>query len=249
MPDHAAWPPHVVEWATERTGGQSLSEGWERGPMLFGRCGFDGFYQAANARITELLGWTIAELASVSWWEFVHPDDRDGMVEGIELLMKIGAWDDAEVSLVTRDGHYRRTRWSFLADPDDEIIYCIGRDDGADPREPARVRVGVWQWHPSADTMTWFGLLFNPHPPPRTYAAFLARVDDTDRPRLDEQVRASVLTGDPIEDTVGVLLALGPTPVRFAGTAHQGADGDTHVRGIAQALDERAASRPSRWIT
>lgn len=89
--------------------------------------------------------------------------------------------------------------------------------------------------------MTWSGLLFNPHPP-RTYAAFLARVENTDRPRLDEQVRASLLTGDPIEDTVRVALALGPTPVRFAGTAHRGPDGDTHVRGIAQALDERAES-------
>lgn len=103
------------------------------------------------------------------------------------------------------------------------------------------MRVGIWQWHPSADTMTWSGLLFNPHPP-RTYAAFLARVENTDRPRLDEQVRASLLTGDPIEDTVRVALALGPTPVRFAGTAHRGPDGDTHVRGIAQALDERAES-------
>ena len=110
MPDQAAWPPHVVEWATERTEGQSLSEGWERGPMLLGRSDFDGFYQAANAGFSELLGWTIAELASVSWWEFVHPDDRDGMVEGIELMMTIGRWDDAEVSFLTRDGHYRRTR-------------------------------------------------------------------------------------------------------------------------------------------
>lgn len=104
MPDQAAWPPHVVEWATERTEGQSLSEEWERGPMLLGRSDFDGFYQTANARHIELLGWTIAELASVSWWEFVHPDDRDGMVEGIELMMKIGRWDDAKMSVLTRDG-------------------------------------------------------------------------------------------------------------------------------------------------
>lgn len=241
MSDQAAWPAHVVEWATERTGGRSLSEEWERGPMLLGRSDFHGFYQAANARHSELLGWTIAELASVSWWEFVHPDDRDGMVEGIELLMKIGRWDDAEVGFLIRDGHYQRTRWSFLADPDDEFIYCVGQDDGVDFREWVRVRVGVWQWHPSAGTMTWSGLLFDPHPP-TIYAGFLALVDDTDRSRLDEQVRASLLTGDPIEDTVRVGLALGPTPVRFAGTVHRGPDGNIYVCGIAQAIDERAAS-------
>lgn len=31
MSDQAAWPADVVEWATERAGGRSLSEDWERG--------------------------------------------------------------------------------------------------------------------------------------------------------------------------------------------------------------------------
>lgn len=77
------------EWMSER----AVPQGWERGPLL-GRCGFEGYFEATSPTYGKVFGWSVAELRSVPWWDFVHPDERDGLVEGVEL-MHLGSWDRA----------------------------------------------------------------------------------------------------------------------------------------------------------
>ena len=53
----------------------------------------DGLVLFAGPRVTTLTGWHAEELADNSWWEFVHPDDRESVTsahaavaDGHELL-------------------------------------------------------------------------------------------------------------------------------------------------------------------
>lgn len=74
----------------------------------------NGYFQQLNSAWTETLGWTIEELRSRPWWEFVHPEDLEFTRDMEERCYAIPA-NNPSIEYKNRfrckDGSYRWLLW------------------------------------------------------------------------------------------------------------------------------------------
>lgn len=89
--------------------------------------GFDGYFKRLNPAWEQTLGFTLAELMSRPFIEFVHPDDRERTLEQNAAVRKGGKALSFENRYMHKDGSFRWFRWN--AAPDKSMaIYSVARD-------------------------------------------------------------------------------------------------------------------------
>lgn len=97
-----------------------------------------GHFTRVNPAWETTLGWTMAELTTRPFLDFVHPDDIDKTMAAVEQQMLRG---EAVLSFVNRyrcrDGSYRWLQWKSAPRPVDGLMYAAARDVTAD-REASR---------------------------------------------------------------------------------------------------------------
>lgn len=85
----------------------------------------EGIFRAANPAWADILGWTPDELVGHSYLEFIHPDDHPSS--------QVALGTASHQTLPTYVNQYRHKdgsyRWiSWVAAPEDNLIYASGRD-------------------------------------------------------------------------------------------------------------------------
>jgi PAS domain S-box-containing protein len=219
---------------------EDLARFWELSVVLLGVGDYDGNFRHLNRAYQQALGWSAAELTSVPWWEFLHPDERDDLADVAQQLMDHGRVRFGDtVRMLCRDGRYKWVRWNNGIDPERQLFYSAGIDisDIRDCQD--RVDVGTWAWHPASDTLTYspeladlVGLRAECR---TTTAEFLERLHPEDRARVTLRARDSRTTGEPFTEDFRVLRA--DHTMRWlhtAGSADRDADSPVHrLRGIA----------------
>jgi len=108
---------------------RTLSRGraWAVSPELLCVINASGHFEAANPAWERTLGWTEDEMQHMGFRELVHPDD---------LAASERAWTDASkrgLPVLRFENRYRTKaggwRWlSWVAVPEDGLVYCITRD-------------------------------------------------------------------------------------------------------------------------
>ena len=89
----------------------------------------DGYFKRLNPAWESTLGWTIPDLLSKPWLDFVHPDDRDSTISEAEKLASGVPILQFENRYECRDGTYRWLAWRVPApEPGSPILYPIARD-------------------------------------------------------------------------------------------------------------------------
>ena len=110
----------VIERAQART----LT--WQLSPDLLGALNSEGYFVTSNPAWGTVLGWSEAEVATMSIFELLHPDDLEHTRAGFELT-QIG---QPALRFVNRyrckNGDYRWISWVGI--PEDGFVYCTGRD-------------------------------------------------------------------------------------------------------------------------
>ena len=105
---------------------QGRAKTWAVSPDLLGALNADGYFETSNPAWETILGWTPAEVASMSIFDLLHPDDVD-RTRAVFELTQIG---QPALRFPNRyrckDGTYRWISWTGV--PDDGMVYCIGRD-------------------------------------------------------------------------------------------------------------------------
>jgi PAS domain S-box-containing protein len=89
---------------------------------------YSGHFKRINPAWERALGYTIEELRSRPFIEFVHPDDRE---RTLEQNRKVRAGDHAlsfENRYVCKDGSYRWLLWNAAPDSQHKVIYSVARD-------------------------------------------------------------------------------------------------------------------------
>lgn len=175
----------------------------EDGTTLWTVWGFDSYFRAANPGYVGLLGWTEAELSSASYWDFVHWEDRDPLVEGLdETMTASGGPAGHEVRVLGRDGGWHRLMWDVVADHDAELICGIGTpiDVGECPDGRSRRLVGTWVRRGGAGTTTWSDEMYTmfgiPVGTAVTDALVTSRIVPGDRPLVERAQQARLADGD-----------------------------------------------------
>ena len=203
---------------------------------------FDGYTLSIDPGYEAELGWTLDELASVPFWELLHPDDQHRSVEVHQrmLLSGPGRMRGHPVRMLRRDGTYRPTRWDLRSATDEERVYLVAVMDPAPEPSPAedRVLVGSWDWNLRTDTMTWSermaGIWGVAPVAPCGVAQALLRVHPGDRAAVARAMRDSITSGDPY--VVDHRIVRGDGALRWlhsAGRVFRGTDGDPErLRGL-----------------
>jgi PAS domain S-box-containing protein len=90
--------------------------------------GMDGYFKYLNPAWEKNLGFTIDELRSRNFLDFVHPDDREKTERELEALAVGRQTEDFENRYTHRDGSFRHLSWKATPLPDEERVYAVGRD-------------------------------------------------------------------------------------------------------------------------
>jgi PAS domain S-box-containing protein len=108
----------------ERT--QARGVVWQVTPDLMGALNSRGYFETSNPAWKTVLGWSEAEVASLSIFELLHPDDLERTRDGFNLT-QIG---QPAIRFPNRyrckNGTYRWISWVGV--PEDGMVYCTGRD-------------------------------------------------------------------------------------------------------------------------
>ena len=89
---------------------------------------FDGRFLRLNPAWQETLGFSIEELQSRPYIEFVHPEDRENTIAEAQRLRLGGATWSFENRYRSKDGSYKWLRWTCASDPTSRRLYAIARD-------------------------------------------------------------------------------------------------------------------------
>ena len=89
---------------------------------------FNGHFRRLNAAWERTLGFTIDELTSRPFIEFVHPDDRERTLAQNDVVRRGGRALGFENRYRCRDGSYRWFRWNAAPDASWSVIYSVARD-------------------------------------------------------------------------------------------------------------------------
>ncbi|GGK57304.1 MULTISPECIES: PAS domain S-box protein [Flavobacteriaceae] len=95
---------------------------------LFCIAGFDGYFKYLNPAWEKTLGWSIEELLSKPWLDFVHPDDakdtdniKSVIVDGKEIYK-------FENRYICKDGSTKWLSWNSQPFPEENIMIGAARD-------------------------------------------------------------------------------------------------------------------------
>jgi PAS domain S-box-containing protein len=90
--------------------------------------GFDGYFKLLNPAWERVLGYTVEEMTSRPWLDFVHPDDREATVQQGENLSGGGSVIRFHNRYRAADGSYRWLSWMAASYPEKQLIYAVARD-------------------------------------------------------------------------------------------------------------------------
>jgi PAS domain S-box-containing protein len=108
----------------ERAQARSLT--WQLSPDLLGALNSEGYFETSNPAWKSILGWSEAEVASLSIFELLHPDDLEHTRAGFELTLVGQPAIRFANRYQCKDGSYRWISWVGIQE--DGFVYCTGRD-------------------------------------------------------------------------------------------------------------------------
>lgn len=90
--------------------------------------GFSGYFRRLNPAWERTLGFTIEELTSRPFIEFVHPEDRERTLEENRRVRAGGQALGFENRYLCKEGSYRWLLWNAAPDFEHGVIFSVARD-------------------------------------------------------------------------------------------------------------------------
>ena len=96
--------------------------------------GFDGYFRRLNPAWEKTLGYTLDELRSRPYADFVHPDDRGATAAEAQSVSAGQAALRFENRYRCKDGSYRWLAWRSTPHVEQGLVYAVARDVTQDKR-------------------------------------------------------------------------------------------------------------------
>jgi PAS domain S-box-containing protein len=105
---------------------QARGRTWQVSPDLMGALNSKGYFETSNPAWKTVLGWSEEEVASMSIFELLHPDDVERTRAGFELTQQGQPAIRFPNRYRCKGGGYRWISWVGV--PEEGMVYCSGRD-------------------------------------------------------------------------------------------------------------------------
>jgi PAS domain S-box-containing protein len=105
---------------------QARGRTWQVSPDLLGALNSKGYFETSNPAWMTVLGWTEQEVASMSIFELLHPEDVERTKVGFNLTQLGKPAIRFPNRYRHKQGHYRWISWVGV--PEDGYVYCSGID-------------------------------------------------------------------------------------------------------------------------
>ena len=89
---------------------------------------FSGYFKRLNPAWEKTLGFTLEELRSKPFIEFVHPDDRERTLAQNSTVRTGGQALSFENRYLCKDGSWKWLLWNAAPDFGQKVIYSVARD-------------------------------------------------------------------------------------------------------------------------
>lgn len=139
-----------------------LKQLFEFVPDIVCIAGSDGYFKKVNPMLTEVLGYTEAELLGKPVLAFVHPQDIAATEQSLKTLALGERINYFENRYVTKDGGIRWIAWTSTEPSNDGLVISVGRDITEKKelellltKATAIARVGAWEIDLVAGKMHW----------------------------------------------------------------------------------------------
>jgi PAS domain S-box-containing protein len=90
--------------------------------------GFDGYFKVLNPSWERTLGWSIEELLSKPWLEFVHPEDRASTGSIRTVLVDGKPVHQFENRYICKNGDIKWLSWNSFPYPEENSMFGVARD-------------------------------------------------------------------------------------------------------------------------
>ena len=91
--------------------------------------GFDGYFKELNPMWEKTLGFTVEELKTKPFIDFIHPEDQETTITEAQKIMTTG--EDVvsfENRYLCKDGSYKWLLWSSTVSAEEQLYYAVARD-------------------------------------------------------------------------------------------------------------------------
>ena len=171
----------------------------------------EGYFTRLNPAWEATLGYTLDELMTRPFLEFVHPEDRAATAAVMQELLEGVETRDFENRYRCKDGTWKWLVWRAAPTSDRSTIYGAAHDitqrreaeaelqaHAAHLAEAQRIgRLGTWEWDIASDRVYWSEQMFRvfgirPAEFTPTVAGFMQLVHPEDRERVQSIVEGSL---------------------------------------------------------
>jgi PAS domain S-box-containing protein len=120
-------PKRADEVPLAPTNGYSLERFFALSLDMHVIAGADGYFKHASDSVTDVLGWSLAEMLSRPYLDFVHPDDHAATLAEADRQIRSGEKVlQFENRYRHKDGSWRLLSWKSM--PADNLMYATARD-------------------------------------------------------------------------------------------------------------------------
>jgi PAS domain S-box-containing protein len=112
----------------EADSGKTVDPYFDLPLLLLCVAGTDGYFRRIGPAWTAKLGWSVDELRSRPFAEFVHPDDRPRLQQEIARVVRVEDPDPFELRALCRDGGYRWLLFAGRLAPGTDEIHAFAID-------------------------------------------------------------------------------------------------------------------------
>lgn len=218
----------------------------------------DGYLLHLSPRWETVLGWSVQELKSKPFIEFVHPDD---VVDTIEAADQLNAGQDVVAfsnRYITKDGSYRWLEWNATVGQSAELIVALVRDITDSmmhklllEESESMTKIGTWEINLATKELHWSKRTHeihgtNPEAFKPKFDQGMAFYHPESIPPLSQAVQELINHGTPYSLDLKFITASGRnTRVRAAGRAHVVRGKVQRVFGTFQDIEEEHKLRES----
>ncbi len=89
---------------------------------------FDGQLKSINNAVERILGFTIDEIQTISYFKLIHPEDFKKVVNELKNLRRAKETLYLEFRALCKGGSYKWLAWTATASIEDDLIFAVGRD-------------------------------------------------------------------------------------------------------------------------